>query len=282
MFNVTQQPAPGDRPRAEPQPDSRRQRRLQIVEQYARLIANGRRTMDAAREVGVSTATILAWRDADEELERIVQDALQASPRGGPRWRESGDKRHHGHTSTPADRSWHERFLAELERSGTIKQAATAAGVGRWMPGIHRDKYPDFAAAMAAALRAHERNAQALAERMLAEAEAEQARTRAARLKNDSEQRRRARRADEKVGAAWVKLCRLLRSGTPFTEALAAVNLTQQAVYAYGARHPRRQAGLDDALMAGRDPHISHGTDHSYRKHRCRCPECRVAHAAQR
>lgn len=74
-------------------------------------------------------------------------------------------------------------------------------------------------------------------------------------------------------------LLELLASGTPYGEALHELGLTAQAVTGHRRRDPGFAQALDEALMLGRDPDLSHGGSTAWRQG-CRCPECREYHAA--
>ncbi|GIH70359.1 hypothetical protein [Sphaerimonospora thailandensis] len=99
---------------------------------------------------------------------------------------------------------------------------------------------------------------------------------------NAAERERRAQAADAKVRPVWRGILSQVREGVHIGDAAKRAGVTLHAVYGHAARDVRRQRALDAALMAGRDPDISHGTNHSYRVHKCRCPECKVAHDRQR
>lgn len=71
-----------------------------------------------------------------------------------------------------------------------------------------------------------------------------------------------------------------LTAGERLSDVCADLEVTQQRVHGWAAYDDGWQHALDQALMAGRDPELPHGTHHAYRHHRCRCPECREAKAA--
>lgn len=89
---------------------------------------------------------------------------------------------------------------------------------------------------------------------------------------------RRRRPAAEVPQTTWGELLRRVRGGEQMPQAAALLGLTAQTVHAACRRRPERAAELDVALRAGRDPGIEHGTTTGYRRHRCRCPDCRLAH----
>ncbi|MEO3976285.1 hypothetical protein [Streptomyces sp. CAU 1734] len=72
-----------------------------------------------------------------------------------------------------------------------------------------------------------------------------------------------------------------LAGGQPLGEALADLGIPQQRVHGWAAYDPAWQDQLDTALTAGRDPELDHGRTATYRIHKCRCPECRTAKAAE-
>lgn len=73
----------------------------------------------------------------------------------------------------------------------------------------------------------------------------------------------------------------LLAGGAVYREALVEVGVTAQAVTAHRHRSPGFAERLDDALTAGRDETLEHGTARTWRQG-CRCPECRAVHEASR
>lgn len=76
-------------------------------------------------------------------------------------------------------------------------------------------------------------------------------------------------------------LCALLESGYIYRDALIQVGVTAQAVTAHRRRDPQFSARLDQALIAGRDDRLEHGTPSAWRSG-CRCPDCRDYHEASR
>lgn len=82
-----------------------------------------------------------------------------------------------------------------------------------------------------------------------------------------------ARRAD---------LLRRLAAGEHLTDACQALDLSVHRVYGFKKYDDTWGEQLDAALTAGRVPDLAHGTEATYRHARCRCPDCRAAHAAYR
>lgn len=86
-------------------------------------------------------------------------------------------------------------------------------------------------------------------------------------------------RADRRFPAPQRRLLlKLLSRGQSITDAAMAVGVATQTVHSRSRVDPGWQQRLDEALMAGRDPRVRHGTEDGYRNGRCRCPECRAAH----
>ncbi|MCB5181511.1 type I-E CRISPR-associated protein Cse1/CasA [Streptomyces antimicrobicus] len=74
------------------------------------------------------------------------------------------------------------------------------------------------------------------------------------------------------------ELLRRLADGQPLADACTALDLTPHRVHGYSAYSDTWRAELDQALTAGRDPQLNHGTESAYRHGGCRCPDCREAH----
>lgn len=75
------------------------------------------------------------------------------------------------------------------------------------------------------------------------------------------------------------KILRALAHGRSVDEALLGTGLTPGNLYGIAKWDQEWAAQLDSALLAGRDPRLRHGTEVAYKVGRCRCPECRAAHA---
>ncbi|MEE4546427.1 hypothetical protein V2S66_31245 [Streptomyces sp. V4-01] len=80
--------------------------------------------------------------------------------------------------------------------------------------------------------------------------------------------------------AARRRLLALITAGVNFPDACNDLSITQARARGYGAFDEQWVQDLDDALMAGRDPNLNHGTINAYRWGACRCPECRQARSA--
>ncbi|MGW2841866.1 hypothetical protein ACWCWD_29275 [Streptomyces sp. NPDC001493] len=76
------------------------------------------------------------------------------------------------------------------------------------------------------------------------------------------------------------ELLRLLLSSTPLAVACGAVGVSVNQVYGYRRFDQGWATALDEALMAGRDPSLEHGTHKAHRWGGCRCPECRAVKAS--
>ena len=81
----------------------------------------------------------------------------------------------------------------------------------------------------------------------------------------------RAKRLDL-VGALW--------SGTHLEEACAGVGLTANRLWTLARSVPGLAEVVDEALAATRNPYLTHASEYTYRKYRCRCPQCRAAKLA--
>jgi hypothetical protein len=68
-----------------------------------------------------------------------------------------------------------------------------------------------------------------------------------------------------------------LWSGMHLDEACGRAGLTAGRLWTISRSVPGLTEALDTALLATRDPHLTHGKEHTYKKYRCRCPECRAA-----
>ncbi len=102
----------------------------------------------------------------------------------------------------------------------------------------------------------------------------------AAHYRQISEDNDTRRQAEWDAGPAEA-LITSVAAGVDYRQALAAAGVSSQAVTGHRKRDPAFATALDQALMAGRDPNLSHGTAEAW-KMRCRCPECRTWHNAHR
>lgn len=66
-----------------------------------------------------------------------------------------------------------------------------------------------------------------------------------------------------------------LAAGTPLSEAADRAGLSIQAIFGRARWDTDWAERLDTALMTGRDPDLTHGGMHAYKRLGCRCPECR-------
>lgn len=97
---------------------------------------------------------------------------------------------------------------------------------------------------------------------------------------NDENRQRRRRDVSDPALSPTVRtqLLRLLSSGVSPVAAARELGVTTQRMYTRRRYDAEWDEQMDDALMQGRDPEITHGTTVGYRYYRCRCPECRAAH----
>ena len=72
-----------------------------------------------------------------------------------------------------------------------------------------------------------------------------------------------------------------LGAGEVYRETIADLGLSPSAIAAHRQRDPAFGVRLDEALTAGRDPDLRHGTGQAW-KRGCRCPGCREYHEASR
>ncbi|MCK2240935.1 MULTISPECIES: AlpA family transcriptional regulator [unclassified Crossiella] len=68
-----------------------------------------------------------------------------------------------------------------------------------------------------------------------------------------------------------------IAAGGRITSVAAEYGLTQQALHGQGRVDEQWRDDLDEALRAGRDPGLIHGTAGAWRHGQCRCPDCREA-----
>lgn len=107
------------------------------------------------------------------------------------------------------------------------------------------------------------------------------ARCRVARAPRDHEQKKK-RAEDRFPSSVRTALLEQLRNGVPLREACEALKVPSQRPFGWRTYQPEWAEALDAALLEGRDPGLDHGSLRSYRRHGCRCPECREAKARSR
>lgn len=75
---------------------------------------------------------------------------------------------------------------------------------------------------------------------------------------------------------------RELRAGGPLGQVCEVLRIAPAQLHGFARINPWFRAELDEALRAGRDPELDHGSESAYRIHGCRCPDCRKGKAARR
>ncbi len=78
------------------------------------------------------------------------------------------------------------------------------------------------------------------------------------------------------------ELLRRLAAGESLAEVAVELGTSHQRVWAAAALDAGWLAELDQALMRGRPEGVEHGQAGTYKRHQCRCPECRQAKRVQR
>ncbi|MFI9463743.1 GntR family transcriptional regulator [Streptomyces xiamenensis] len=73
-----------------------------------------------------------------------------------------------------------------------------------------------------------------------------------------------------------------LAAGVPLSEVCQQYGVTTARLHSLDLYLPGWSQRLDDALTAGRDPDLPHGSEDTYRHAKCRCPDCRAAHGGRR
>lgn len=93
------------------------------------------------------------------------------------------------------------------------------------------------------------------------------------------EARRNVNRESVFPPPARQRLLELVAAGMPLDTAADDVGVTGFVVWGRARKHPGFLTALDDALLAGRDPALPHGTAAAYKRARvpCKCPDCRAA-----
>lgn len=96
-------------------------------------------------------------------------------------------------------------------------------------------------------------------------------------------QRTSARRAAEKrfPESARNELLKRLAHGESFQQACLALGVTRKSVYNWAMWDATWESVLDEALIAGRDRDLDHGTPDAYRTG-CICPPCRTSRGTPR
>ncbi|MFG1858438.1 helix-turn-helix domain-containing protein [Actinomadura geliboluensis] len=225
----------------------------------------------ACAAAGVSYNTVLERQKNDPDLRRRLLSAGWAPGRHGP---------------TPRVAAALDTVLAELSRGATLGKAAQTAGISS--PTVYTHVRRD-AAFRAQFEQARDEGRQA-SRRTRDRDASRQSRGDPRRQKNGGKQtprehnirtrdQRRRKTLARFTPDAERALLAALRSGGPIAQAAEQVGMTPQTLFGRARFDRAWSVRLDRALMVGRDPGISHGTDHAYKRHRCRCPECREAHA---
>lgn len=112
-------------------------------------------------------------------------------------------------------------------------------------------------------------------------------RSKAARADRAAYDRRRRRTLAEDAQDALgtrgrAELLVRVRAGQDFDEIRAEMGVAAAFVWSRARMLPGWGRELDQALMDARNPALPHGVDYTYRRYRCRCPECRAAKARYR
>ena len=100
---------------------------------------------------------------------------------------------------------------------------------------------------------------------------------------NAAERRRRADNLRGRFGQeVRVSLLVKVGAGVRVDDAAEAMGLNRRQVEEYAKLHPDFAEVLDAAHRQAAPEGIRHGTDYAYKRHRCRCRECRAAHHGPR
>lgn len=211
----------------------------------------------ACAAAGVAYGTVGSWRARHPELDAEIRKLLEENRRRDPPW------------AGP--------LIAALEDGASFKAACEAAEVHFVTPYRVRRERPDLDARVRAAV---ETGKQRSHDSRWRRGDRDDP---ARRGHNESTRDQRRRKTLERFTPEVERtLLAALRSGVPLAQAAEQVGMTQQTMFGR-ARFDRAWAvRLDRALMAGRDEDLGHGTDYVYKTYKCRCPECREAHARYR
>lgn len=217
-------------------------------------LRDGATLADACTAVGVARNTVVAWRERHPELDAEIRTLLEANRR--------------------RDLPWVGPLIAALEDGATFKDACKVAGVHFVTAYRARRMRPDLDARVRAAIEtAKQRPHDSRWRRGDRD-------TAARRGHNRSTRDQRRRKTLERFTPELERtLLAALRSGTPLVQAAEQVGMTQQTLFGRARFDRAWAARLDHALMDGRDESLGHGTDYVYKAYKCRCPECREAHA---
>jgi hypothetical protein len=94
----------------------------------------------------------------------------------------------------------------------------------------------------------------------------------------DLRARRRAAAARRLGPGTRAHLLREIATGRPLPDVAAALGVTTHAIHGLARVDEDWRRDLDAALVAGCPADVPHGTPAGYRRHGCRCPDCREAH----
>lgn len=220
-------------------------------------LSNGATLTDACAAAGITYNTLVNWREHLPELDAEITRSRDENRRRDPAWANA--------------------LLTALRSGSPFLRACDTAEVSYSTVHRARRDRPDLDKRITEA--AEEGNRLSGDSRWRRGARDDLAR----REHNRATREQRRRKALERFTPDLERaVLQALRSGVPLVEAAAQVGMTQQTLFGRARFDPAWAARLDRALMQGRDPGINHGTSYAYKAHRCRCPECREAHARSR
>lgn len=233
------------------------QRVAAAIEVVLTRMSDGATITEACAAAGITYNTLVNWRGQLPELDTEITRLLEENRRREP--------------------AWVGALLTALESGATFGRACEEAGVKRVTAYEVRRKRPDVNARVVAAIavgkqRSHE-------SRWRQGARDDRARREHNKATRDQRRRKTLERFTPDLERSVLEA---IRNGVPLPQAAAEVGMTQQTLFGRARFDPAWAARVDRALMQGRDPGINHGTSHAYKAHRCRCPECREAHARTR
>lgn len=287
----------------------REEAEMQAAWRMVRRIREGTPVREAREEVRLSESQLRRLRAMDRDLDRKIRDALtlvwgSLRPCGttaaynrhvqageepcepckqANRLRKQGAAQRIGIKAVNRARGvlarkyreeYQELYRQERARTDRAPASASSRAAGK-LATRHREEYLRLVAELRQQIHDQQRKA---ASRWRAGDRDEQAR--AAHNAELREQRRRM--VLERFAPVENRLLAALADGVPIAEAAREADLPIQAVFGRAEWDHDWRVRLDHALTEGRDPDLRHGTPHTHRAHRCRCPDCRAAKARYR